>query len=127
MFALIGAMAQFERELIRERVMMGVERARRQGKRIGRRRVHTDVDTIRKLRGEGWSLRAIAKEVGVSRTTVMELLRKTKVRLEVSFSTAPGVKPDEGEGEAPAGEISSMIGCGTTPTGAIRPGNGESE
>jgi len=76
MFALIGAMAQFERELIRERVAMGMERARRQGRRIGRPRVIVDVEIIRRLRANGMSLRAIARKTGVSSTTVMELLRK---------------------------------------------------
>jgi DNA invertase Pin-like site-specific DNA recombinase len=75
MFALIGAMAQFERELIRERVLMGLERAKRLGRRLGRPRVVVDADKVRALRAEGLSLRAIAAQTGVSSTTVMEILR----------------------------------------------------
>ena len=75
MFALIGAMAQFERELIRERVSMGLDRARRQGKRLGRPRTDVDHEIVRRLRDGGLTLRAIAEKTGVSRTTVMEMLR----------------------------------------------------
>lgn len=39
MFHIIGAMAEFERELIRERVKAGLENARRKGKRIGRKAI----------------------------------------------------------------------------------------
>lgn len=39
MFNVIGSLAEFERELIRERTLLGLERARRQGKRLGRPRV----------------------------------------------------------------------------------------
>lgn len=36
MFNVMGSLAQFERELIRERTMLGLERARKRGKRLGR-------------------------------------------------------------------------------------------
>lgn len=36
MFQIIGAMAEFERELIRERTLAGLERARAEGKKLGR-------------------------------------------------------------------------------------------
>ena len=39
MFNVIGSLAEFERELIRERTLLGLERARRQGKKLGRPRV----------------------------------------------------------------------------------------
>jgi DNA invertase Pin-like site-specific DNA recombinase len=39
MFHIIGAMAEFERELIKERVKAGLENARRKGKRLGRKPV----------------------------------------------------------------------------------------
>jgi DNA invertase Pin-like site-specific DNA recombinase len=83
MFALIGAMAQFERELIRERVTMGIDRARRQGKRIGRPRVDVPYETLRRLRhDERLSLRAIAKATGISPTTVMEMLREMDINVQ---------------------------------------------
>ena len=36
MFNIMGSFAEFERELIRERTLLGLERARKRGKRIGR-------------------------------------------------------------------------------------------
>ncbi|WP_296029657.1 recombinase family protein [uncultured Alcanivorax sp.] len=39
MFNVMGSLAEFERELIRERTMLGLERARRQGKTLGRPKV----------------------------------------------------------------------------------------
>ncbi len=39
MFNVIGSLAEFERELMRERTLLGLERARKQGKRLGRPRV----------------------------------------------------------------------------------------
>ena len=75
-FQILGAVAELERSLIRERIMMGLERAKRQGKRLGRPRTNVDRDTVAELKAEGLSLRAIARQTGISRTTVMELLRK---------------------------------------------------
>jgi len=39
MFNLMGSFAEFERELIRERTLLGLERARRRGKKLGRPKV----------------------------------------------------------------------------------------
>jgi DNA invertase Pin-like site-specific DNA recombinase len=69
MFALIGAMAQFERELCRERVTMGLERARRQGRRIGRPRVEADPRQIAGLRARGLSWNQIANQLGIGKGT----------------------------------------------------------
>jgi DNA invertase Pin-like site-specific DNA recombinase len=60
MFQIIGAMAEFERELIRERVKAGILHARAKGKRIGRPPCPVDAEKVRRLRAEGKSLRAIA-------------------------------------------------------------------
>jgi DNA invertase Pin-like site-specific DNA recombinase len=46
LFHVLGAIAEFERDLIRERVIAGMARARRQGRRLGRPRVHV-VDAAR--------------------------------------------------------------------------------
>jgi DNA invertase Pin-like site-specific DNA recombinase len=70
MFALIGAMAQFERELCRERVAMGMARARRQGRHIGRPRAEVNPYYVAALRGDGLSWNEIATKLGVGRGTV---------------------------------------------------------
>ncbi len=67
-------MAQLERDIIAERVKAGLRRARENGKKLGRPRVSVDTEKIHSLRSKGLSLRAIAKETGVSRTTVSDLL-----------------------------------------------------
>ncbi len=73
MFAMLGAIAAFERDLIRERVQAGLRRARQQGTRsgkaIGRPRVLIDVKRARQLLASG-STRQAAKALGVPRSTL---------------------------------------------------------
>src|SRR5688572_21491672 len=66
MFQIIGAMAEFERALIQERVRAGIRNARAKGRRIGRPRVAVDATTITHLRGSGASWRDVASELGLS-------------------------------------------------------------
>jgi DNA invertase Pin-like site-specific DNA recombinase len=73
MFNVLAAIAEFERELIRERVVAGVRRAKTQGKRLGRppRAVrHVKVERVQELLAGGLSARAVARELGVSRSTM---------------------------------------------------------
>src|ERR1700757_2336232 len=53
MFQIIGAMAEFERALIQERVKSGMRNARAKGRRLGRPRVIVDASRIACLRREG--------------------------------------------------------------------------
>jgi DNA invertase Pin-like site-specific DNA recombinase len=76
MFNIIGAMAEFERELIRERVRAGLKNARAKGARIGRPRAHVDASQIARLRAQGRSVRKIADELGYSRSLVHKTLAK---------------------------------------------------
>jgi DNA invertase Pin-like site-specific DNA recombinase len=66
MFNIVGAMAEFERELIRERVKAGMKNARAKGTRIGRPRVVVDAARIPALRASGLSWSAIEAELGIS-------------------------------------------------------------
>lgn len=73
LFGMMGVFAEFEREMIRERVMSGLARARvdgtRSGNAIGRPAVSSEVeDRIRELRAEGIGMLKIAKQLkcGVS-------------------------------------------------------------
>jgi len=70
MFHVIGAMAEFERSLIQERVRAGLVRARSKGQTLGRPKVKRERDRdakrIRKMREEGQSYREIAEELGRS-------------------------------------------------------------
>lgn len=70
MFQIIGAMAEFERSLIQERVRAGLRNARLKGKVLGRPRRIVNSDEMARLREQGASLREIAKAVGASPGTV---------------------------------------------------------
>jgi DNA invertase Pin-like site-specific DNA recombinase len=68
-FTVIAAVAELERNLIRERVLMGLERAKRQGKKVGRPRVEVDALQIAALRGLGRSWHQIASQLRIGRGT----------------------------------------------------------
>jgi len=65
-FGVIASLAEFERELIVERVRAGMASARRRGRRGGRPRARVDIGRALSLRGAGKPLRAVAEELGVS-------------------------------------------------------------
>ncbi len=77
MFQTVGVFAEFERELIRERVMAGLARAKAEGTRLGRPATVADdagkVRAIRAARAAGQSVRAIATAHGVGVGTVARL------------------------------------------------------
>ena len=77
MFQFVGILSSWEREMIRERTLAGLERAKREGKTLGRRKVSNDTMTakILELRSANRSIRDIASEVGVSRGTVSNVLK----------------------------------------------------
>ena len=67
MFQFVGVLFLWERELIRERTLAGLERAKSEGKSLGRNKVVNDEITsqIVELRNAKKSIRAIASVVGV--------------------------------------------------------------
>ncbi|MBZ5658827.1 MAG: recombinase family protein [Acidobacteriia bacterium] len=65
LFTIVSAVAQLERDLIRERVSAGIRNARANGKKLGRPKCGVDRERILKLKAEGHSLRQIAEELGV--------------------------------------------------------------
>ncbi|MCT1434326.1 recombinase family protein [Dietzia maris] len=81
MLSLLGAFAEFERAIIRERQAEGIAIAKAKGKYKGRKRVLTD-EQIDKARarieaGEGPS--AIARDLGIGRSTLYRALRRVEV------------------------------------------------
>src|SRR5713101_172026 len=70
MFQIIGAMAEFERSLIQERVKAGLRNAILKGMTLGRPRRIVNGDQMARLREQGASLREIARVVGASAGTV---------------------------------------------------------
>ena len=77
MFQFVGILSSWEREMIRERTLAGLERAKSEGKTLGRRKVTNDTITAKiiQLRNEKKSIRQIASEVGVSVGTVSKTLK----------------------------------------------------
>ena len=74
MAQLLGAMAEFERALIQERVLAGIRNAKSKGKRLGRPRLTLDRPRIARLRAAGASLRAISTQLGISLGSVHRAL-----------------------------------------------------
>lgn len=74
-FGIFASIAEFERELICERVRSGLAAARARGKRIGRPRKTVDAAKIAGLRASGASWRAIAGQLGVSVGTAYNVAR----------------------------------------------------
>jgi DNA invertase Pin-like site-specific DNA recombinase len=70
LFTILAGFAEFERALIRERVMSGLANARANGTRLGRPPRDPDVEQIRALRRQGRSWRAIAAMMGIPTSTV---------------------------------------------------------
>lgn len=66
---ILAAVAKQERVRRSERTRAGLERARAQGKQLGRRRVGVDAEQIRSLRGQGLSWEAISRATGFKRST----------------------------------------------------------
>jgi putative DNA-invertase from lambdoid prophage Rac len=62
-FTVIAAVAELERSLICERVAMSLQRAKAQGKRLGRSAVKIYPAEVQGLREQGTSFRAIARQV----------------------------------------------------------------
>ena len=75
-FTIIGAVAELERSLIRERVMMGLDRVRKQGGRLGRPRVQVDPIQISALRRIGRSWNEIAAELGIGKGTAQRAVER---------------------------------------------------
>lgn len=75
LFHVVGAVAQFERDLIVERVRAGMAHARAMGKQIGRPRAIIDADKVVGLRKTGHSLRSIAMQLDVPVSRVRNALK----------------------------------------------------
>ena len=77
LFQMMGVFAEFERAMIRERVMAGLARARKQGKRLGRPRVSAKTErAILKARKGNVGFNRIARDLGVGSSTVQRVLRE---------------------------------------------------
>jgi DNA invertase Pin-like site-specific DNA recombinase len=85
---ILGALGEFERELARERTVLGLEYARRQGKRLGRPMTRPD-EAIVTLREKGLSYSAIQRQLGCERSAVYRALKavaKTSSKAEFQLA-----------------------------------------
>jgi putative DNA-invertase from lambdoid prophage Rac len=77
---LMAGLAEFERDLIRERVKSGLAVAwangKKSGRRVGFRPSDKKVDRVLKLRRDGMSLRSIAAHLRMSTMTVQQILKR---------------------------------------------------
>ena len=76
LFHVLASVAEFERELLRQRVQAGMDQARRAGRRIGRparrRFTQSEVERLHELRSQGVSVRQLAKEFGATQWMIAQ-------------------------------------------------------
>jgi DNA invertase Pin-like site-specific DNA recombinase len=73
---ILGAIAEFERERIRERVLAGLQRARAQGRRLGRPHARPPIEALRRV--AGLPVPVAAERLGVSSSTVKRWRRQVQ-------------------------------------------------
>lgn len=76
MFQMLGVFSEFERAIIRERVVAGLNRARSQGRVGGRPRLESRLaEAVHAKRRDGCSIRVIAKDLKIGASSVQRLLK----------------------------------------------------
>ena len=75
-FSIFAAIAQFERELIKERIHSGLARAKSEGTKLGRPSAVTSTtrETVQQLRTDGFSIHRIAKRLKIGVGTTRRIL-----------------------------------------------------
>lgn len=77
MAGLLSVFAEFERDIIRERVKAGIAQAREKGKPHGRpQTAATKSEDVKRLKKRGWNNSQIARELKISRASVIGILKK---------------------------------------------------
>lgn len=77
-YTFLAAIAEFERELIRERIVAGIAAARAEGTVLGRPRLEVSQEDCVRLAAEGLDVAEIAHQLDCSRATVRARLRGSK-------------------------------------------------
>ena len=91
----LAGIAEFERELIQERIRSGIAAAKSRGKRLGRQpgqRPKSDrlAPKVMALIEQGRSYRLIGREVGLSKNTVADIVRRSRTPSQIlQTSLAP--------------------------------------
>jgi DNA invertase Pin-like site-specific DNA recombinase len=88
LFHVLAAISEFERDLIRDRVLAGLARA--QGKRLGRPRAPVDLGRVVQMRAAGVSVRGVARALKISPMSVTRALTDLETsRLRIPSAGAP--------------------------------------
>jgi DNA invertase Pin-like site-specific DNA recombinase len=90
-FGIFASIAEFERELIRGRVVSGLAAARAKGKKLGRPRRTIDAGRIATLRFQGFGWKKIARELGCGVSTVLRVGQANGNRGSVIHTERPRV------------------------------------
>ena len=77
-FGIFASIAEFERELIRDRVRSGLALAKSRGRKLGRPRIPVDASKVAFLRAQGRSWASIAEELGLGEGTVRRAVLSAK-------------------------------------------------
>lgn len=82
MMQMLGSVAEFEREMIRERTRSGLTHAREQGRKLGRRKALTSDQRRKAIRWmqEGQSQAEIARTFGVHRSTIFRCFQEARAK-----------------------------------------------
>ena len=77
MLNMLGAIAEFEREMLLERQKIGIARAKAEGRYKGRQpTARAKADDVRRLKGDGLGPSVIASRLGISRASVYRCLSR---------------------------------------------------
>ena len=82
--SIMATLAEFERDLVPERVRSGLAAAKARGQQLGRRlgqRVKSDryASKVLQMIEDGHSYRYIAKEFHLSKTTIVEIVKRSRI------------------------------------------------
>ena len=81
---MVGSIAELERSLIVERIKAGMRRAKIEGRRLGRAPLDVNRNALVRDRLAGMSLTDVAKKYGISRASVVRVVRDAKQRQMVA-------------------------------------------
>jgi len=118
MLTMLGAMAELERDLLIERTQAGLARAKAQGKVLGRPTMTTVQDRaqIVELHASGRSLNQLAKQFGIGKATVFDIVKAAKASAPVEQppATAAPAKPHQRARKAATARVADDMADRTT-------------
>lgn len=119
---LLMSFAEFEADLIRSRVVCGLQAAKARGVKLGRPTILSDdvIQEVHRLRGERISIRQIAKRVGIAKSTVQRILEPVPVNPGKQESRDPDVSGSYADGVSASAPCLDTLVFGTAGKGRKR-------